>query len=178
MDPAAIPVAAAGVIPAGVVEPVGDIDFNVMFPDLEHHNIRYVLHICGLRDIPSQTRLIEFEGIDEVEDLANYTNTEIDQMADRNSKRTPVAQRVQFGLKRTKYLKAVCHWVRKNLREGIHCDVRDLDVPLIGDLIQEMATQSAKKDSDSKLYYPEAFVATDYKNWIKKVENYLDSRTG
>jgi hypothetical protein len=53
-----------------------------------------------------------------------------------------------------------------------------LDVPLIGDLIQEMATQSAKKDSDSKLYYPEAFVATDYKNWIKKVENYLDSRTG
>lgn len=179
MEPAAIPVAAAGVIPAGVVEPVGrDIDFNVMFPGLEHHNIRYVLHVCGLRDIPSQTRLIEFEGIDEVEDLANYTTTEIDQMADRNSKRTPIAQRVQFGLKRTKYLKAVCHWVRKNLREGIHCDVRDLDVPLIGDLIQEMATQDAKKDGDSKLYYPEAFVATDYKNWIKKVENYLDSRTG
>ena len=86
MEPAAIPVAAAGVIPAGVVEPVGrDIDFNVMFPGLEHHNIRYDLHVCGLRDIPSQTRLIEFEGIDEVEDLANYTTTEIDQMADRNS---------------------------------------------------------------------------------------------
>ena len=37
---------------------------------------------------------------------------------------------------------------------------------------------ASKKDGDSKLYYPEAFVATDYKNWIKKVENYLDSRTG
>ena len=25
---------------------------------------------------------------------------------------------------------------------------------------------------------PTPFSATDYKNWIKKVENYLDSRTG
>ena len=41
-----------------------------------------------------------------------------------------------------------------------------------------MTAQAAKRDGDSKLYYPEAFVATDYKNWIKKVENYLDSRTG
>jgi hypothetical protein len=32
-----------------------------------------------------------------------------------------------------------------------------------------MTTRGAsKKDSDSKLYYPEEFVATDYKNWIKK----------
>jgi hypothetical protein len=41
-----------------------------------------------------------------------------------------------------------------------------------------MVTKAGKRDSDSKLYYPETFVATDYKNWIKKVENYLDSRTG
>ena len=159
-------------------EPVGDIDFNVMFPDVENHAIRYVFHVCGLRDIPSQTRLIEFEGIDDVEDLANYTDTEIDQMADRNSKRTPNAQRVQFGLKRTKYLKAVCYWARKNVREGMMSDVRELTPALIAELIQAMSTKAAKKDSDAKLYYPEAFVATDYKNWIKKVENYLDSRTG
>lgn len=159
-------------------EPVGDIDFNVMFPDVENHAIRYVFHMCGLRDVAAQTRLIEFEGIDDVNDLANYTDTEIDQMADRNSKRNPVAQRVQFGLKRTKYFKAVCYWVKKNVREGIECDVRELTPALIADLIQEMTTKAAKKDADSKLYYPEAFVATDYKNWIKKVENYLDSRTG
>lgn len=159
-------------------ENVGDIDFNVMFPGLENHAIRYVFHVCGLRDIPSQTRLIEFEGIDDVDDLANYTDTEIDQMADRNSKRSPAAQRVQFGLKRTKYLKAVCHWVRRNAREGLTSDVRELTPILIADLIQDMVTQAAKGLGDAKLYYPEAFVATDYKNWIKKVENYLDSRTG
>ena len=127
MDPFVQPVIA--------VESAGNIDFNVMFPELENHEIRYVFHVCGLRDIPSQTRLIEFEGIDEVNDLANYTESEIDQMADRNAKRNPAAQRVQFGLKRTKYLKAVCHWVRKNAREGTNCDVRELTPLLISDLI-------------------------------------------
>ena len=38
--------------------------------------------------------------------------------------------------------------------------------------------RSKNKDSNSKLYYPEAFRVTDDKNWIKKVENYLDLRTG
>jgi hypothetical protein len=37
-----------------------------MFLGVENHAIRYVFHACGLRDIPPQTRLIEFEGIDEV----------------------------------------------------------------------------------------------------------------
>jgi hypothetical protein len=99
-------------------EPAGEIDFDVMLPEVGNHAIRYVFHICGLRDVPSQTRLIEFEGIDDVDDLAKYTDAELDQMADRNSKRNPANQRVQFGLKRTKYLKAVCYWVRKNRPRG------------------------------------------------------------
>ena len=149
-------------------EHVGNLDFNVMFPDVENHAIRYVFHVCGLRVIPAQSRLIEFEGINDVDDLANYTGTEIDQMPDRNSKRSPINQRVQFGLKRTKYLKAICHWVRKKTREGVGCSVRELTPALIAELIQDMTTKASKEDSDSKLYYPESFTATDYKNWIKK----------
>jgi hypothetical protein len=57
--------------------------------------------VCGLQDLPAQTRLIEYKGIESVEDLANYTDAEIDAMADRNSKRTPIATCVQMGLKRT-----------------------------------------------------------------------------
>jgi hypothetical protein len=38
-------------------EPVAEIDFELMFPDVPNHEIRYVLNVCGLRDIPSQTRL-------------------------------------------------------------------------------------------------------------------------
>jgi hypothetical protein len=155
-----------------------DIDFEGMFPDLEHHSIRYVLHMCGVRDIPAQTRLIEYEGIEMVEDLANYSDAEIEAMADRNSKRTPANTRIQFGMARTKALKAITHWVRKKSREGTTCDLRELTPELITELISEINAIVGKEKSDSKLYYPDAFVANDYKNWIKKVTNYLDSRIG
>ena len=155
-----------------------EIDLNVMFPGLENQGIRYVFHMCGLRDIPSQTRLIEYEGIENVEDLANYTDAELDSMADRNSKRTPQNTRIQMGLARTKALKAITHWVRKKNREGAFCDLQELYQPLIAELIMEINSVAGKRDADSKLYYSDAFLATNSKNWIKKKENYLDSCTG
>ena len=154
------------------------INLDELFPNLEHQPMRYVLHVCGLRDIPSQTRLIEFEGLEEIEELANYTDAELDTMADRNSKRSPAATRVQMGLARTKKLKAVKFWINKKLRENAACDLTELTDALIGELIREMSLTKSDKDSDSKLYYPDAFNANDYKNWIKKVSNYLDSRKG
>ena len=46
-------------------------------------------------------------------------------------------------------------------------------------LVLEVNANVGKKESDSKLYYPDAFVANDYKNcWINKVSNSLDSRIG
>ena len=71
------------------MDPPVIVNLDELFPELEHQPTRYVLHVCGLRDIPSQTRLIEFEGLESVEELANYTDAELDTIADRNSKRTP-----------------------------------------------------------------------------------------
>jgi hypothetical protein len=121
------------------------------------------MHMCGLRDIPSQSCLIELEGIELVEDLANYKDSEIDAMADRNSKRTPANTRIQFGLARTKNHKAITHWVRKKPCEGLTCDLRELTPELISALIMEINANIGKKESDSKLYYPDSFVASDYK---------------
>jgi hypothetical protein len=90
-----------------------EIDFEALFPDLEHHGICYVLHVCGLRDFPSQTRLIAFEGIKSVEDVARYTDVKLDCIADRNSKRTPAKVHVQTGLASTKAFKAITHWVHR-----------------------------------------------------------------
>ena len=64
------------------------VDLEAMFPGLEHQPMRFILHVCGLRDIPSQTRLMQYEGLESVEELANYTDSELDSMADRNSKRS------------------------------------------------------------------------------------------
>ena len=152
------------------------INLDEMFPGLEHQGIRYVLHLCGLRDIPShQTRLINYEGIETVEGLANYTDAKLDTMTDRNLKCTPVPNRVEMGLARTKTLKAITHWVHKKLSEGVDCDLHELTPPAILELITKLNASKGKKDYDSKLYYPDSFTSTDYKNWIKKVENYLDA---
>ena len=69
-----------------------------------------------------QTRLIEFEGLVTIEELANYTDRELDTMADRNSKRTPQNNCIHLGLARTKKLKAVKYWITKKLREDAPCD--------------------------------------------------------
>jgi hypothetical protein len=64
------------------------------------------------------------------------------------------------------------------IREGAEYDLRLLNQNLIAELIMEINAAAGKKDADSKLYYPDAFLATNYKNWIKKVENYLNYQTG
>ena len=46
--------------------------------------------MCGLRDIPSQTKLIEFEDVETLEDLENYTDSEFDLISDRNSNVPPI----------------------------------------------------------------------------------------
>ena len=164
--------------PVKAIMDLVDIDLEGMFPELEHRGIRYVLHMCGIRDIPSQTRLIEYEGIEEVDQLAIYDDKEIESMADRNAKRTPAHTRIQFGMARTKALKAIVHWVRKKSREGIYCDLRELTPVFISELILELNAETGRDKVDLKLYYPNVFTANDYKNWIKKVTNYLDSRMG
>ncbi len=121
----------------------------------------------------------QYEGLETVEELANYTDSELDSMADRNSKRSPATASVLMGLARTKKLKAVKFWFSKKLCEDAPCDLIELTDAKIAQLIREMSFVKDGKESDSKLYSPaDAFNASDYKNWIKKVTNYLDSRKG
>ena len=136
-----------------------------MFPGIhEHVGMRYDLCLCRFRDIPSQNRLIEYEGIELVESLANDDDKEIDKMADRNSNRIPAATRVQFGMARTKTVKAITHLVYKTNREGAKCDLCELTPGVITELISEIKNANKKEKGDSKLYYPNAFVANYFKN--------------
>ena len=49
----------------------------------------FCLHMCGIRNIQAQTRLIEHEGIKEVDQLAPCDDKEKEYMSNPNSKRTP-----------------------------------------------------------------------------------------
>jgi hypothetical protein len=139
-----------------------EIDLEGMFPDLEHRGMRYVLHMCGIRDIQSQTRLIEYEGIEEVDQLAIYDDKEIESMADRNSKRTPANTRIQFGMARTKALKAIVYWIRKKSREGVTCDLRELTPAFITELILELNAEAGKDKADLKQQYVTVWSSFSY----------------
>jgi hypothetical protein len=108
------------------------------------------------RSFPVET--IEFEGIENVQDLANYTDAELDLMADRNSKRNLVNTCVQMGLPTTKASKAITHWVRKKLCKDSDCNQLELNQAMIAELINEMNGTKGKK-------YAEA--VTDVRAWEK-----------
>ncbi len=122
--------------------------------------------------------MIEYEGIEEVDQLAIYDNKEIESMAYCISKRTPANTRIKLGMARTKALKAIANWIRKKSCEGVDCDLRELTPEFITGLILELNAEAGKDKPDLKLCYHDAFVSNNYKNWIKKVTNYLNSRVG
>ena len=85
-----------------------------------------------------------------------------------DSKRTPAATRIQFGMARTKTLTAITHWVREKGREGATCDLRELTPGLIAELLLEINASAGREKSNSKLYYPDAFVANTTRTGSKR----------
>ena len=110
-----------------------------MFPEHKHQHKYYALHVHSLCNIAAQTRLIEFEGIENSSNLANYTDDEIDTMADQNSKCTPATQHVTIGKSCTKNMKEELYWVQKKVPEGGQLELSELTVPSIDLLISKVA---------------------------------------
>jgi hypothetical protein len=100
--------------------------------------------------------------LETVEELANFTDSKLDSMADRNSKRSPATTRVLMGLARTKKLKVVKFWVNKKLHEDAPCDLMELTDAKIAQLIRKMSLVKDGKESDSKLDKPVAFTASKF----------------
>lgn len=107
-------------------------------------------------------RLTQYEGIKTVGDLANYTNDELDLVADCNSYHTPKYAHVQMDLASTATLKAITHWDIMKICEGVNCDLHEL---MQSKMIVEL--RDGKKDFDSMLNYPDPCTSNNYKDWIK-----------
>lgn len=87
--------------------------------------------MCGLRDIPSQTRLIGYEGLESVEELANRILNWIPWPSAILS--SPATTRVLM-------LKAIKFWVNKKLQEDAPCDlVMESNDAKIAQHIREMS---------------------------------------
>jgi hypothetical protein len=78
----------------------------------------------------------------------NYTDSELDSMADCNSKHSPATTRVLMGLACVKKLKAVKFRVYKTLHEDAPCDLMELTDAKITQLIRKMSLVKDCKRSD------------------------------
>jgi hypothetical protein len=146
-------------------------------------DVDFVLMMCGVGvtldgdDPAARARVICFEGLDSFAAFGLYTDEEIADMAQRNERRSPAAQRVRMGLGHIKRLKAVSYCVKKARREGRMLDALELTPELLDELMEEMSHEVTTK-KDEKLFYPEKFKAKRYKALSRSLYNYLDSITG
>jgi hypothetical protein len=141
--------------------------------------VNTVLILCGFANPVDRARLVDGEDLDVLDSFGDFTDSLIDNMADRNEKRTPAAQRVRFGVQRILRLKAVAHWVRQKRREGVIPNIDELNIDVIRENVREMTIDSAADTKrDDKMFYPDKFNPKKYVSWARSFENYLDSVRG
>jgi hypothetical protein len=90
----------------------------------EHPEMDIVLTLCGFTEPIARQRLIQRKGFDTLESFGDFSSESIDSMARRHESYTPVAQRVNFGMRRIGKFKAIAYWVRKCHHEGAPVDSR------------------------------------------------------
>jgi hypothetical protein len=90
-------------------------------------NVHVVLTLCGFDEPIARQRLIQREGFDTLESFGDFSSESINSMARRHESYTPVAQRVNFGMRRIGKFKAIAYWVRKCHHEGTTVDIVNLN---------------------------------------------------
>ena len=131
---------------------------------------------CGFADAVQRVRLVNLEGLIEIDNFGDFTYDEIDVMAKRCESRRQ-ADRVNFGIMRAKKLKALTYWVKKKRRSGDVPDVAEWTDAEMQRSITDMNLEKEKEEAADKLY-PDKFVTKDWKVWAISMDNYLDSIRG
>jgi hypothetical protein len=144
----------------------------------EHPEMDVVLTLCGFEEPIARQRLIQREGFDNLESFGDFSSESIDSMARRHESYTPVAQRVNFGMRRIAKFKAIAYWVRKCRHEGTTVDVANLSQDVITQMGRELTLVPLEPKRDDKLFYPPKFDPNNYVTWERTFENYLDSLKG
>jgi hypothetical protein len=144
----------------------------------EHPEMDVVLTLCGFTEPIARQRLIQREGFDTLESFGDFSSESIDSMARRHESYTPVAQRVNFGMRRIGKFKAIAYWVRKCRHEGTPVDVANLNQDVITQMGRELTLVPLEPKRDDKLFYPPKFDPDTYVTWERTFENYLDALKG
>ena len=185
---AALPPAPGGppLVPPAPVPHVLVLGNTVIAPGIStDDSLIQILHWIGFRTA-AQQNLIVADCFDSFDSLRMLTDKDIRQMSSEFSSRTPVARRIIFGTNRTKFLKAVTHWVQDFYRVSETPTIVGLNEPTFKSALQcSLSRTSIRKTlSDassitSKAADPGPLKSEkQWKEWEEKFVNYLRCQVG
>ena len=132
----------------------------------------------------AQATAIRNDGIDSWESIETLTAEDIDSMAKSFAARTSTGGRIIFGTNRTKWLKALVHWVQDFARVSCTPTVWDLDEPQLKQALRTaesrakiratLKSNDIPKDASPGLLERES----KWKEWEDKFVNYLRLHLG
>ena len=109
------------------------------------------LQWIGFTDVQHHNSIITEGGFNSLNDFFDVTETDICDMAESFSKRSPAANRINFGMRRIKWLIAMMHWCQDHQRCSKEPDIADFaNADAFKEALQ-VSTQRAllrKNDSD------------------------------
>ena len=151
----------------------------------EEQNVRNTLEWIGFQHAITRERITE-ESFTTFGDVQALEEGDITSLASSFSKRTPAAQRIQFGQRRIKKLKALIHWAKDFRRCSRPVTIEGLDLNSFNAALdvaarrQEIRQQQMDaSDQVMKEASPGKLVSeAKWHEWSPAFENYLSSGFG
>ena len=148
-------------------------------------NVRQILKWVGFQHAITRER-ITGESFTTFIEIQNMEEADVMNLSSSFSKRTPAAQRIQFGQRRTKKLKAITHWAKDFRRCDLSVTIDGLDLNSFNSDIEEAARrQEIRKQmmDSSEAVMKEASPGplkseAKWHEWSLAFDNYLSSAFG
>ena len=152
-------------------------------PD-EQKNLRQCLNWIGFTAL--QRQKITSESFITLQEVLNHSEKDIIQLAESFAKRTPAAQRIVFGQRRTKLLIALVHWCKDFRRVDKFASIDGLNEDSFKNVTNRAARREEVRKQEiekSKEVLKEASpgpleTESKWHEWEPAFENYLNSAYG
>ena len=147
-------------------------------------NVRQCLEWIGFTAV-QRARICE-DSFQDLEDFLSRSEKDIRSLEERFAKRTPVAQRVVFGQRKTKLLIAMTHWVKDFRRVDLSPTIAGLNEASFIALLNKASRRDEVRQEEiknSEAVLKEASpgpleTESKWHDWEQAMENYLSSTYG
>jgi hypothetical protein len=151
----------------------------------EKDTIIQIMHWIGFNNEAIRNRIID-DSIGSYDDIRMLSETDITSMTTDWSSRNPVNQRISFGTRRTKLMKALTHWMQDFYRISLVPTISgDNEATFKSQLLRALARADIRKNfKDNTSTAADAAdpgplkLERDWKQWEEKFVNYAGTHLG